>query len=122
MVALAGVGAIGVGLSPENVNTTVHVASASLAFFVGNLGLMALGVAMFRDTRWDGFRAYTMLSGLVGLVALVLSASGHDLGLGVGGMERVIVAPLLLFLAVASVHLLRVPQYAPHAVVAPPRH
>jgi len=117
MVSLAGLGAIGVGLAPENVNLTVHSIAALDAFVVGNLALGALGVAMLRDTRWDGLRAYSLLSGLVGLVATALFVSQVYVGLGEGGMERLAVAPLLLWLIVAPVHLLRIPQYAPHAIV-----
>ncbi|MGB6500066.1 MAG: DUF998 domain-containing protein [Thermoplasmata archaeon] len=113
LLALAGIGSIGVGLSPENVNLTVHSVSALLAFAGGNVGLIVLGFAMFRDTRWDGYRSYTLFSGLVGLVALILFITHAYVGLGVGGMERLTVAPLLLWLVVASIHLLRVPTYAP---------
>ncbi|MGA8275122.1 MAG: DUF998 domain-containing protein [Thermoplasmata archaeon] len=113
LLALAGLGAIGVGLSPENVNITVHSLSALLAFAGGGLALLVLGFAMFRDTRWDGFRAYTLLSGLVDLVALILFVSKAYLGLGVGGMERLIVAPVLLWSIVVGLHLVRIPTYAP---------
>jgi hypothetical membrane protein len=116
LLIVGGLGAVGVGLSPENVDLTVHSLSAALAFVLGNLSLIVLGFAMFRDTRWGGYRAYSMLSGLVGVIAFALFEAGHDLGLGVGGMERLIVAPLLLWLVVCSVHLLRVPQYAPSRI------
>ncbi len=111
-LVLAGIGAIGVGLSPEDVDVTVHVISAGIAFILGNIALVVLGFAMFRDTRWDGFRAYTILSGLVGLVAFVLFYTKNYLALGVGGMERLIVAPLLLWALVAAIHLARIPTYA----------
>jgi hypothetical membrane protein len=114
LIAVAGIGPIGVGVFPENVNGTVHGIASLLAFVVGSLALIVLGLAMFRDTRWNGYRAYTILSGLLGLVASILFAVGIDAGLGPGGMERLIVAPLLLWLIVASVHLLRIRQYAPH--------
>ncbi len=117
LIAVGSAGAIGVGLSPENVNLTVHSASALTAFLIGNLGLVILGVAMFRDTRWSGFRAYTAISGLVGLLGLGLYAGHVWQGLGQGGTERLIVAPLLLWLIVVSIHLLRIRQYAPHAIV-----
>jgi hypothetical membrane protein len=120
LLMLAGIGSIGVGLSPENVDLAVHSLSAAIAFVLGNLSLIVLGVAMFRDTRWNGYRAYSMLSGLWGLVAFLLFYTGHYLGLGVGGMERMIVAPLLLWLVVCSVHLLRVPQYAPSKIPGVP--
>jgi len=119
LLALAAIGSIGVGLSPEDVNLTVHTISATLAFVGGGLALIVLGFAMFRDTRWDGFRAYTILSGLVTLIAFLLFASSTYLALGVGGMERLIVAPVLLWSLVAGVHLARIPTYAPRAFSKP---
>ena len=116
LLAVAGLGSIGVGLFPEDVNITAHTLSALLAFVGGGLALIVLGFAMFRDTRWDGFRAYTLLSGLVSLVALGLFVSKAFLGLGVGGMERLIVAPILLWSIVAGVHLARIPTFAPRAL------
>jgi hypothetical membrane protein len=116
MIAIASIGAIGVGASPENVDLTAHSIAAVIAFLVGNLGLITLGVAMFRDTRWDGFRAYSILSGLVGLLGLGLYVGHVWEGLGQGGTERLIVAPILLWLIVVSVHLLRIRQYAPHQI------
>lgn len=113
LLIIAGIGSIGVGLSPEDVNITVHSLSALLAFAGGGLALLVLGFAMFRDTRWDGFRAYTVLSGLVVLIALLLFVSKNYAGLGVGGMERLIVAPVLLWSIVVGLHLVRIPTYAP---------
>jgi len=116
LIALAGIGAICVGVWPENVNGAIHGIASLLAFVGGSLGLIIVALAMLRDTRWDGYRAYSLLSGLVELVATVLFVFGEYVGLGVGGMERLIVAPLLLWLIVASVHLLRTPQYAPRTI------
>jgi hypothetical membrane protein len=121
LLAISGIGAIGVGLSPEDVNITVHTLSALLAFAGGGLALVVLGFAMFRDTRWDGFRTYTIVSGLVGLIALVLFVAKVYAGLGVGGMERLIVAPVILWSIVAGIHLVRIPTYAPPGVTAAPR-
>jgi hypothetical membrane protein len=112
LLAIAGLGAIGVGLSPEDVNLTVHTLSAATAFIAGNLALIVLGFAMFRDTRWDGYRTFSMLCGLVGLIALILFEAKTYGPLGVGGMERLIVAPILLWALVAGVHLVRIPTYA----------
>ncbi len=99
----------------------VHHAGA--VWLVGSLqfvlALIVLAVAMFQDARWDGLRAYSLFSGVLGLVATVLFLVGTDLGLGPGGMERLIVAPLLLWLIVGGARLLRFPQYAPRGVPAP---
>jgi hypothetical membrane protein len=116
LLVIAGIGAIGVGLSPEDVNLTVHSLSAAASFVAGSLALIVLGIAMFRDTRWDGFRAYSMFSGLVGLTAFFLFVGKTYGPLGVGGMERLIVAPVLLWALVCGVHLARIPTYAPPGV------
>ncbi len=110
---LSAIGAIGVGLSPEDVNLTVHEISALVAFLFGNFALILLGFAMFRDTRWDGFRAYSILSGVVGLVALAIYTTKSYGALGLGGSERLIVAPILLWSIVVGIHLARIPTYAP---------
>jgi hypothetical membrane protein len=116
LLVIAGFGAIGVGLSPEDVNLTVHSLSAATAFILGNLALIVLAFAMFRDTRWDGYRAYTLFSGLVGLIAFVLFYTKVYGPLGVGGMERLIVAPLLLWAVLVGIHLARIPTFAPAGV------
>jgi hypothetical membrane protein len=113
LLALSGFGSVGVGLSPEDVNIAVHSGSALLAFIGGSLALLVLAFAMFRDTRWNGFRSYTFLSGVIALIALILFVSKVDLDLGVGGMERLIVAPVLLWSLVAGTHLARIPTFAP---------
>jgi hypothetical membrane protein len=113
LLALSGVGSVGVGLSPEDVNIAVHSGSALLAFVGGSFALMVLAFAMFRDTRWGGFRSYTFLSGVVAFIALILFISKLDFALGVGGMERLIVAPVLLWSLVAGTHLARIPTFAP---------
>jgi hypothetical membrane protein len=119
LLVISGIGAIGVGVFPEDVNLTAHTISALLAFGGGGLALIVLGIAMFRDTRWDGFRAYSVISGLFSLVALVLFASnswkwgGLWAQLGAGGIERLIVAPILLWALVVAIHLIRIPAFAP---------
>jgi hypothetical membrane protein len=118
-LALAGLGSVGVGLSPEDVNIAVHSGSAVLAFAGGGIALVVLAFAMLRDTRWEGFRAYTFFSGLITLIALILFVSKVDLGLGVGGMERLVVAPVFLWSIVAGIHLARIPTFAPRLFSKP---
>ncbi len=116
LIALAGVGSVLVGVFPENVYGDGHLLGSALVFLSGSLALVALSLAMFRDTRWDGFRAYTLLSGLVSLVAVGLIATNHTFALGYGGMERLCAAPLFLWQLIASIHLLYIPAYAPKAI------
>lgn len=116
LLALAGAGSIGIGVFPEDYNLTAHVGSALLAFVAAAFALMVLGFAMFRDTRWSGFRAYSGLSGLVSFVALLLFVTKNDFVLGAGGMERLILAPVLLWGIIVGVHLARIPTFAPRLV------
>ena len=126
LLLLAGIGAAGVGIFPEDVNLSAHYVSAFLAFVGANLALLVLALVMFRDTRWDGYRAYTFLSGVVGFVALGLfGAKAYTWGgfwtdWGVGGMERVIVAPVLLWAVVVAAHLLRIRSFVPRALAKSP--
>ncbi len=117
LVAVAGLGAVGVGIFPENVALTIHEIVSADAFLVGSLALVVLALAMFSDVRWAGLGAYTLFSGILGLVATFLFLAG--VYPGPGGMERLIVAPLLLWLVVAGLRLLRLPTYAPRGVLAP---
>lgn len=85
--ALGGLGAIIVGLVPENVGSAWHGVGAALPFFGGNLGLILLGLA----AQWPQWlRWYTFLSGFIGLVALLLFASGNTGLFGIGGIERAV--------------------------------
>ena len=117
LLLLGSVGAIGVGLSPEDVNRTVHTASALVAFVLGNLGVVVVGLAGLRQPGRHLREIYSILSGAVGLVAVVLFATGTYGPLQVGGMERLILAPVLLWAAVEGALLLR---YAPPQPASPP--
>ncbi len=116
LIGLSGVGGILVGVFPENVWGSGHFAGSVLTFGAGALALLVLSLAMLRDTRWNGYRAYTLISGLVSAAAGVLYLLGHTYALGPGGMERLCAAPLLLWTMLASVHLLYIPAYAPKGV------
>jgi hypothetical membrane protein len=118
LLALALVGAFLAGQFPEGSGNLfrglpIHDAVSDLTFLTSAFGLLVLPTAMFRDTRWDGFRFYTFLSGLITLIAILLFAFGVEGALGPGGMERLIIAPPLLWGVVIGVHLLRLRKYAP---------
>jgi hypothetical membrane protein len=113
---VANLGAIAVGTFPEGSSwpfAGIHSVVSLVTFLGSAFALVFLALAMSRDTRWQGLRAYTFVSGVVTLVAIGLFASGHYLGIGPGGMERVVVAPILLWAIIAGSHLARLPVYDP---------
>lgn len=113
-LAIAGIGAFFVGIFPETSTALgghAHGLFADIAFIASGLALINLPGAMLRDTRWEGYRAFTFLLGVITLLAIVLFVAGKWGPLGAGGMERLVVAPILLWAIVAGVHLLSLPTY-----------
>ncbi len=88
---LAGIGPIGVGVFPGNTGAP-HAVFAFVSFVFG--GLVALVIA---SQVTSPFRYVSLILGVTGLVALVLFVAGQYAGLGLGGMERMIVYPVLLW-------------------------
>jgi hypothetical membrane protein len=88
--ALAGAGAIGVGVFNESYGAP-HVLFSAITFFFGGLqALLAYKVAK------PPYSYFSAVAGIVTLVAFVLYGADTYLGLGQGGMERMIAYPVLL--------------------------
>ncbi len=88
---IAGIGPIGVGLFPETTGAP-HALFAFIAFFFGSLVLILVAVVVRPP-----FRYVSVVLGAAGLAALALFASGTFLGIGLGGMERMIAYPVLFW-------------------------
>jgi hypothetical membrane protein len=91
VLALAGIGALGAGLFPETTGI-FHTIFSLIAFLFA--GLSAVVTAKF--VKKPMFYLSIIL-GLSSLAALFLDIGGINLGLGAGGMERVIIYPTLLW-------------------------
>ncbi|MBI3840590.1 MAG: DUF998 domain-containing protein [Thaumarchaeota archaeon] len=100
MIALVGVGTLGVGLFPETTGV-VHSIFSLIAFLFA--GLSALVVARFQKKPMFYF---SIILGVATLLSLLLYVGDLDLGLGVGGMERMIVYPALLWAIGFGGHLM----------------
>ena len=101
-MAIAGIGTIVVGLFPENTDASLHALGAALPFLVGNLGLLILGYVL--DIP-KSLRYYTILSGYISLLALLFFTTQNYLGLGQGGMERIVAYPQTMWLIVFGVYI-----------------
>lgn len=95
-MAIAGLGTILVGAFPENTIAILHGTGAFLIFLVGNIGLVILAFALHRLPAI--FRAYTLITGVVTLAALVLFYFQIDFGIGQGTIERIIAYPQTVWL------------------------
>lgn len=103
-MALAGLGTVLVGLFPENTVAELHTLGAGLAFLIGNLALIILGLSLDLPKL---FRYYTLLSGIVALFALILLVTENYLGLGFGGMERLTAHPQTVWLILFGIYISR---------------
>ncbi|MFH2105978.1 MAG: DUF998 domain-containing protein [Candidatus Micrarchaeota archaeon] len=92
MVLIAsGLGAIGVGMFPENM-AQLHGISALFAFvFSGVSALYAYTIVR------KPFNYLSLIIGLFIFAAILLFATNNLLGIGVGGMERMIAYPAILW-------------------------
>ena len=91
LLTLAGVGAMGVGIFTEDF-LTVHFVASVVTFLFGSLA----AISSYRLIRTP-LKYLSAILGLFGLMALILMASGLTLDLGVGGIERMIAYPILLW-------------------------
>jgi hypothetical membrane protein len=100
---LFGAGALGVGIFPGN--TTPHPYVSMIAFVFSAV----TAIAVFKVTSAP-FRFMSLSVGLLSLIALIVSFLGDNSPLaksiGIGGVERWVVFPMILWLAFFGGHLL----------------
>jgi len=100
-LVLCGIGAMGVGIFPEDFGM-VHTAVSFIAFLFGALS----AIASYKHQK-PPLSYFAVILGLTSLAALVMFATSIYLGLGKGGMERMIAYPMLLWAIGFSGHLIR---------------
>ena len=91
LFCFSGLGAVGVGLFPETAGF-LHVIVSFITFFFGALA----AIAAIRIVKAP-FSYFSVLMGLASLTSLVLYGLEIYMGLGPGGMERMIAYPILLW-------------------------
>jgi len=117
LLILMAIGAMGVGIFSSAFSTTIHGAVSLMAFGFGGLS----AIVSFKVTKLP-LSAISVIFGVMTLGALALFAGGlvttgsltssepptseFFLGIGPGGMERMIVYPALIWLILFSGHLI----------------
>jgi hypothetical membrane protein len=121
LLLVASVGAIGVGVFPENVNGTVHGLSSLAVFLPGGLAMVVLGTGMRKDLSWSWLAVPSVVLGLIDLVALAyyVPTQGSNTTWDPGLVERFIVFPLLIWGLLAAYQLFRGTGEAPASAPAP---
>jgi hypothetical membrane protein len=89
---LTGFGAAGVGVFPEGSPHNLHTVMSAVTFIFAGVTPITAYRFTPKPISW-----ISIMMGIVSLVALGLFTSENYLGLGHGGMERMIVYPVLLW-------------------------
>lgn len=97
LLVIAGVAAFANAFTPEDVTYTGDLITAIIAFLGGNFGLIQIGRAMSGKPGWRSYSLFSQALGTVGMAALILD--GFSLGtlLGMGAIEWLIIAPILIW-------------------------
>ena len=103
LFAIGGAGTALVGIFPENTVSTLHGFGAALPFLIGNVGVVILGFSLEVPKI---FRIYSVSAGSISLAALGVFASGHYIGLGEGGLERVVAYPQTIWMIILGLYSL----------------
>ena len=104
LLVVTAIGAMGVGVFTEN-SGTIHPVVSFIAFLFGGLS----AILSFKLLKTP-FSLLAVTLGLMTLGSMVLFAGKIYLGLGPGGMERMVVYPILIWGAGFGGHLIACPQ------------
>ena len=102
VVFLAGVGSIGVGVFPETYGV-LHTISSIITFIPASF-IPLVASFVIRDSF---FRIFSVAMSTLSIISLALFISRNDLGLGIGGIERLIVYPILFWALFFGGYVLR---------------
>ena len=105
LLLIAGLSLTVVGFVPEDVGSPLHGIAAAVHLLCGNVTMILLGLSLLRENAPLAGRV-SLVMGAVGLLAILLFAAHHYLGIGPGAMERIGGYPLPLWLTGMGIYLL----------------
>jgi len=117
LLLIASIAAVMVGLFPENVNPPVHDFVSFMVFLPGGLALVILAAGMRAGSHWSSYRTFSAVLGAITLVSIAYFAPTQEINttFDPGLIERLIVAPILIWGFVAGLHLIQLPRLSPSA-------
>jgi hypothetical membrane protein len=105
MIALTAPGHFMVALFPSDTAPLGHLIGAGSILVLGNPGMVIAGMALWLERR--GQAVASLLLGLTGIVGTLLFLYLVDVGIGLGGMERVAFYPLTLWCGYQGIAIAR---------------
>jgi hypothetical membrane protein len=104
MLILIGIGCMGVGIFTDDVQPIHSIAAIIIFLFSGFAAIFSYKLLKIR------FKLINIILGVIALSALVLFITNQYLWLGPGGMERMIVYPILIWTYIVSYYLISNPK------------
>jgi hypothetical membrane protein len=103
---LSGLGAILVGVRPENLTTAhLHTVGAIMTIGLGQLAIVILGLVLRQIPDW--LREFMLLSSLVVLLAGICIVGQRQFGIGAGALERLAQYPACVWLILFGLYISR---------------
>jgi len=93
--------------APRTTGGAIHSATAYALSFLLPLAILLLAPSMKSDPKWRNLFVYTLLAGALGLTLTIGLLLLPNLAGWFGLYERIIVGNVMIWVAVAAVHLLR---------------
>lgn len=103
LMSLSGFGTVLVGLFSENTIASMHMIGAFLALGIGNVSILVLACSL-RGVR-KAVRIYSAMTAIICLTAFVLFILDIYLGIGRGGMERLVSYPFTVWMILFGLYM-----------------
>lgn len=104
LLVISGLGTLTAGLFPVSTVLPLHLLGASAALLLGNVGVALLGTELAGLSRVA--RLVSLGAGVAGVLATGFFLFHVYLGVGMGGLERLITLPQVIWMPVCGAYLL----------------
>lgn len=102
LLVIAGLAAFANAFTPEDVTYTGDLVTAIIAFLGANFGLIQIGRATSINPQGGGYAMFSQALGMIGMASFILDGFGLGSVIGVGAVEWLIIAPILIWACVTG--------------------
>jgi hypothetical membrane protein len=107
LIALfGGVAAIGAGIFP--IPNPLHAPVSIFGFITLMVATFIISRRLGQDPRWQGYRKYSLATGVIAVVLFLVLLSNVKGGPWFGALQRLFLADLFIWMEVMAIHLLRI--------------
>lgn len=97
LLVIAGLATFANAFTPEDVTWIGDLVTAIIAFLGANFGLIQIGRAWSMNPQCRGYAKFSQTLGTIGMAAFILDGFGLGSVIGLGAIEWLIIAPILIW-------------------------